>query len=168
VSAARKRLVERGLSDQRLKAFPALQVILLDEKRDFEERQDAILRWVTLPYWKAEAGVLADPLAAEHDGTLFGKTSRLDLKLQRAQARLEQRIALLRHVEALRLYAAAHDGRLPAHLEDIPVPLPVDPVTGKPFHYSVEGGTAKISGSPPRGEQNNPAYNVRFVVMIKK
>ena len=38
--------------------------------------------------------------------------------VRRAQGRLDQRIALLRHVEALRLYAAEHDGTLPAKLSD--------------------------------------------------
>ena len=36
VSAARHRLVERGLSEERLLRFPADQVILLDEKREYE------------------------------------------------------------------------------------------------------------------------------------
>ena len=60
-------------------------------------------------------------------------------------------VALLRHVEALRLYAAAHDGQLPAKLTDIGVPLPVDPFTGKPFDYEVEGATAHLRGPAPGG-----------------
>ena len=36
VSAARQRLVEHGLSAERLLRFPADQVILLDEKRELE------------------------------------------------------------------------------------------------------------------------------------
>ena len=74
-----------------------------------------------------------------------------DQAVRRAQARLDQRIALLRHVEALRLYAAEHDGTLPANLSDISVPLPDDPFTGKPFRYEVDGDTAHLRGSPPAG-----------------
>jgi hypothetical protein len=81
---------------------------------------------------------------------------------------LEQRIALLRHVEALRLYAAEHDGKLPDKLSDIDVPLPDDPVTGKPFAYKVEEGTAHLRGSPPRGEEKNPAYNVHYEITLRK
>ena len=65
------------------------------------------------------------------------------------QARLDQRIALLRHVEALRLYAAEHNGSLPVRLAECPVPLPDDPFTGKPFRYELDGTTARLRGSPP-------------------
>ena len=88
--------------------------------------------------------------------------------IRRALGRLEQRVALLRHVEALRLYAAAHDGRLPATLADLPVPLPDDPFTGKPFHYQADGATAHLRGSPPQGDQKNPAFNVHYEVTIQK
>ena len=76
--------------------------------------------------------------------------------VRRAQARLDQRIALLRHVEALRLYAAEHDGALPANLSEISVPLPDDPFTGKPFRYEVTGDTAHLRGTPPPGAENEP------------
>ena len=88
--------------------------------------------------------------------------------LSRAHARLEQRIALLRCVEALRLYAAAHDGKLPVLLADAPVPVPVDPITGKEFRYSLEGGTALLRGTPPSGLEKNAAYNVRYEIKIAK
>ena len=71
--------------------------------------------------------------------------------VRRAQGRLEQRIALLRHVEALRLYAAGHEGALPASLSEVPVPLPDDPFTGKPFRYEVIGNTAHLRGTPAPG-----------------
>ena len=74
----------------------------------------------------------------------------------------------MRHVEALRLYAAGHDGKLPAKLSDISVPLPVDPVTGKPFDYAVEGATAHIRGSSLRGEEKDPGCNVHYEVTLRK
>lgn len=79
-----------------------------------------------------------------------------------------QRIALLRCVEGLRLYAAGHDGRLPEKLADVPLPLPVDPVTGKPFGYQLDGVTALLRGTSPKGMEKNPAYNVRYEVTIRK
>jgi hypothetical protein len=89
-------------------------------------------------------------------------------KVLRAQARLEQRIALLRHVEAIRLYAAEHNGQLPEKLKDITVPLPDDPFTGKPFRYTLEGATAHLRGTPPSGNEKNPAYNLHYEIAIKK
>ncbi len=168
VQAARKRLVEAGLAVERVKEFPALQVALLDEKREFEVRRDEVMKWMALPYWQAEPSFLAVQGGSKNDDLLFAALLRPLVKVRRAQARLEQRIALLRHVEAIRLYAAEHDGKLPKQLGDVKVPLPVDPFTGKPFVYKLEGQTAVIRGSPPKGEEATPAYNVRYEVTIKK
>jgi hypothetical protein len=175
VLVARQRLVEAGLPAERVKAFPALQAVLLDDKRRYEARRDEGMKWMGLPYWQAEVGFLASTAARNAEMTWFEKRLKVlgsqlqDLLLVRkAQARLEQRIALLRHVEALRLYAAEHDGELPKQLGDVKVPLPVDPFTGKRFIYRLEGPTAVIRGSPPKGEEATPAYNLRYEVTIKK
>jgi len=88
--------------------------------------------------------------------------------VRHAQARLDQRIALLRHVEALRLYAAEHKGTLPAKLTDISVPLPDDPITGKPFRYELKDGAAHVRGSPPSGQEQNPHFNIHYEVALQK
>ena len=88
--------------------------------------------------------------------------------MRRAQGRLDQRIALLRHVEALRLYAAERNGTLPLKLSEVPVPLPDDPFTGKPFRYEVNGNTAHLRGTPPAGMEKEPAYNVHYEVTLQK
>jgi hypothetical protein len=168
VSRARERLIKAGLAEARVKQFPVLQVLLLDEQREYEERRDEAMKWMPLPYWQAEPGLIAATAARPNDDALFVKMLPGLLKVRKAQARMEQRLALLRHVEALRLYAAEHDGKLPAQLGDVPVPLPVDPVTGKAFAYEVDGQTAVLRGSPPKGEENSATFNVRFVVTLKK
>ncbi len=81
---------------------------------------------------------------------------------------MDQRIALLRHVEALRLYAAEHDGTLPAKLSDVSVPLPVDPFTGKPFRYEVTGNTAHLRGTPPAGLEKETGFNIHYEVILQK
>jgi hypothetical protein len=56
---------------------------------------------------------------------------------------LERDIAALRVIEAVRMYAASHAGRPPKALSDIDrVPVPLNPATGKPFEYRLEGRTA--------------------------
>jgi hypothetical protein len=102
------------------------------------------------------------------DTSLFSFLNPALSKVRLAQGRLEQRIALLRHVEALRLYAAAHDGKLPEKLTDIDVPLPPDPFTGKPFRYEIVEGTAHLRGTPPRGEEKNPPYNLHYEITVRK
>jgi hypothetical protein len=167
MSAARRRLVEAGFPEERLLRFPAEQIILLDEMRGFDERRDEIVKFMTLPAWQVET--LAGPISKPRkDAGLFEEVLPAFLKVRRAQGRLEQRIALLRHVEALRLYAADHDGRLPAKLAEVPVPLPVDPFTGKPFQYQVDGSTAHLRGSPPPGEEKNPGFNIHYEVTVQK
>jgi hypothetical protein len=60
----------------------------------------------------------------------------------RAEAMLDRRIAALRVVEALRLHAGA-EGRLPGSLDEVKaVPIPINPVTGRPFAYRLDGDAA--------------------------
>ncbi len=78
-----------------------------------------------------------------------------------AFVRVDRQIAALRVIEALRLYGAAHAGRLPPQLEAITeVPIPVDPVTGRPFEYQFEGEVARLGG--PRHVGRPLQYEIRF------
>jgi len=53
-------------------------------------------------------------------------------------------------VEALRDYAARHDGRPPDRLEQIAdLPVPPDPATGKPFDYAVQGQVVRLDALTP-------------------
>lgn len=167
LAAARRRLVDSGLEEIWLLRFPAEQVLLLDEKREFEAHRDDIMKLMVLPAWQSEAlsrqakpargpALFETPLLAGVYGTCL------------AEARLRQRIALLRHVEALRLYAAEHQGALPAKLSEIPVPLPDDPFTGKPFRYEATGATAHLRGSPPPSMEADPAYKLHYELTIRK
>jgi hypothetical protein len=171
VQGARRRLVEYGILEERVTRFPAEQVLLLDEKREYEVLRDDIMKIMTLPVWQAQKLGIWDkpiPRAMEPNKPLFAFVLPAVHKVRFAQARLEQRVALLRHVEALRMYAAEHDGKLPAKLSDLPVPVPDDPFTGKPFRYEVDGATAHLRGSPPRGQEKVPAANVHYEITISK
>jgi hypothetical protein len=167
VRAARRRLAEYGLPEERLLRFPAGQVILLDEKRAFAVAFDDLIKTLAFPAWRGEA--MADEIPMDKERGLFAAILMPAVsQVRRAQARLEQRIALLRHVEALRLYASGHKRALPASLSGIPVPLPEDPFTGKPFRYEVIGNTAHLRGTPPRGLENDPAYRVHYEITLQK
>jgi len=167
VSAARRRLVEHGIPEERLLLrFPVSQVILLDEKRELEVRFDDVMKTISFPFWQVEAlatqNKVKKPPALFADELLGFGFRHVPL----AQAQVDQRIALLRHVEALRLYAAEHDGTLPAKLTDVPVPLPVDPFTGKPFRYELVGNAAHLRGTPPPGQQKVLQFNIHYEVTI--
>jgi hypothetical protein len=164
MKAARERLVETGLAADRLATFPADQIVLLDEKREYEVRRDEAMRIMNFPAWQVESQFAA--LKYPKEPILFDGFVPALIKVRRAQARLEQRIALLRHLEALRMYAAEHNGKLPSSLTDVAVPLPMDPFTGKPFRYNLEGATAHIRGASPPGEEKNPGFNVHYEVTV--
>jgi hypothetical protein len=166
LEAARRRLVENGLLEERLLGFPAEQVLLLDEKREMEARRDDFIKLLKLPAWQFEAlHVRADPAESR---ALFAHAAVSGLlNVARQRSRLDQRIALLRHAEALRLHAAEHSAALPGALCEISVPLPDDPFTGKPFRYTVSGSTAHLQGSPPRGTETDPAFSVHYEVSVQ-
>jgi hypothetical protein len=179
LEAARKRLIESGFPPgPNLDRLPAWQVILVDEVVSFEIRRDNDMKRMNLPYWQYEA--LApdatkkgtppfDPFRGRpDDDSLFGGLVKAFHNVRRAHTRLEQRVALLRCVEGLRLYAAAHAGALPEKLADVPVPLPVDPMNGKAFAYTLKDGTATLRGTAPAGMEKQAVYNIRYEIKIAK
>jgi hypothetical protein len=169
VAAARVRLVEYGLAERRVEKFPAEQVILLDERREYEVRRDEDIKLMLLPTWEFVArAVRPTKDRYQSEPTLFDLFLPALYKVRLAQGRLEQRLALLRTVEALRMHAAEHRRSWPAKLADVAVPVPNDPVTGKPFRYSVEGNVAHLRGTPPPGEEQNQAYNLHYELTLRK
>jgi hypothetical protein len=168
LEAARKLLIATGFPPgPNLDKLPPLQVILVAEVVAFEIQRDNQMKLMNLPFWQMEALTAAKRAAKEgSDDSLLGGLVASFFKVRRSHARLEQRIALLRCVEGLRLYAAAHKRQLPAALADVPVPLPVDPITGRPFTYSLKDGTATLHGTAPATLEKTAAYNVRYEIKI--
>lgn len=166
--AARSRLLNDSPAESwkqrivalRVLAFPDAQVVLLDELRKFEERRDDDAKVLGLPAWQIDFG-------RERDTGLYADLLPPVLDARLAQARLEQRFALLRHVEALRMHAAGHGGKLPATLRESQVPLPVDPFTNAPVESEVNGGTAHLRGAAPKGV-SNPTILREYEVVIRK
>jgi hypothetical protein len=167
LAAARKRLALAGLPEACVKAFVPAQVILLDDARECDARFDEIAKIVGFPAWRFEA--LVEQFATlKKEPAFFADALRPHLiRVRRAHARIEQRIGLLRHVEALRMYAAAHGGAFPAKLSEISVPLPDDPFTGKPFQYELTGKTARVRGTPPEAMENETGFRVQCEITLK-
>jgi hypothetical protein len=168
VEAARNSLTESGLNAETVKQYPPAQVILIDEKRNYELLRDNVLKYASAPYWEAET-TLAENEAKASNATvsLFaGLSPHHVLPIRGGLTAVDQRISLLRCIEGIRLYAADHNGKLPKTLSDVTVPLPLDPVTGKPFSYRSDGRTANLRGTPPRGRENDPEYNRRYEIVV--
>lgn len=166
VHAAARRLIEADCVEALVNLFPPLQLILLDDKRAYIVARDERLKLLGLPLWQIDSPNCSNEENCASDRLFAGFLPDI-IKLRRTQGQLERQIAVLRHVEALRLYAAEHDGQLPARLSDMTVPLPADPVTGKPFNYAVERTTAHIRGDSLRGERKDPENNIHYEVTIE-
>jgi hypothetical protein len=156
--AAKRALIAEGRKAEEVEAMPVLQVILIRAVREYRRLRDDTFKWAGLPYPEGRAGLAKvdrefRKVAAEQPtAKLFLAFVPAIQKVVEAHARLDRHIAALRCVEALRLHAAAHGGKLPAKLSDITeVPVPVDPATGKSFLYEVKGDRVTLR-DPPRAD----------------
>lgn len=161
LAGARKGLTDAGYPAGAVAKYPPEQVVFYHLYRKGLVEHDEAIKWLNVPYWQAEV-----PLAERKKAPaeLEDKLARLTVmpveKLMASEARLAQRLALLRAAEAVRLHAAKSGGKLPASLTDLEVPVPVDPVTGKAFGYKLDGLTAVIDGREVMGTK--PAYEIRL------
>jgi len=88
-------------------------------------------------------------------------------RVQSISKRLDNNLNGLQCVEAIRHYAAAHDGRLPESLSDISqVKVPNDLVSGKAFEYHRTPVGAVLKSAMPEG--GKPKDMVHYVIMLKK
>jgi hypothetical protein len=165
LAAAKVRLVKSGCKEEAIAKFPALQVVLLDQKHRYEIERDERLKLLAVPVWQVHPSSSANsalPLAKWPISSLLPNVDKLRAEV----AELERQVAILRYVEALRLYAAEHDGKLPAAAASISVPLPPDPVTGKAFAYSSDGTTAHLRGDSLARKGDPSSGSVHYSVTV--
>jgi tetratricopeptide (TPR) repeat protein len=80
--------------------------------------------------------------------------------------KLDRHIAALQCIEAMRLYAAGHNGKFPGALDEIAeVPVPGDPVTQKPFGYTRIGSKAVLEAAAPEGATGKDAMRYELKLM---
>jgi hypothetical protein len=170
---AKKILIDQGRPKELVDAMPHFQVGLLVALQQYDQEFDELLKWQSLPYWQSQP-VMAK--WAKHTKELRDDKNAPAIPLARlllpavqkvfaARTRLDRRFAALRCVEAIRLYAADHGGKLPSQWEEIKdAPLPLDPVTGKAFDYHVAGDQAFLSCGPfpdlPADKNNTPSFEL--------
>jgi len=157
--AARQRLVELGRTPQEVEAMPTQQVVLLAALKQYGRRRDDLFKWCSVPYWQARPHFKGfdeqrESLRRSGDDYPFLLLIPNVHRAYYATTQLDRDIAALRCIEAIRLFAAANDGRLPASLGEITaVPLPIDPMTGESFIYTVEAGKAVLIAPALPGEK---------------
>jgi hypothetical protein len=171
---AKKYLLEHGRKAEQLDAMPASQVVLLYYVDDYDQNKDDILKWMNVSPWEARAGLEATMKKIRELGPTHNPIVSLLLpavaKVYEARVRIERQADYLRCAEALRMYAATHDGKAPGKLEDVKLPLPLNPYTGEGFdkYYKVEAdGTAVFEVPPPPPNMNIPSLGRRFELTPK-
>ncbi len=150
VEAARDRLVSVGkIKPEAVRGFSPMQVTMTDDVLTYHILRDEMMKYRNVAFETALAGIDAQEKllqAAKPEMVLAPALLPAIRKVKVAEVRTAQRVALLRILEGLRLHAAASNGELPATLADTKLPMPLDPVTGKAFEYSVKDGVATLTG----------------------
>jgi hypothetical protein len=164
---ARAFLKEQGKSDAELEAMGAKKVLAAYYVDSFETWMDEATKAAMLPQRELHQvrGDWTKEMSASPD---FRMNPLLMLIPALGQgnarmARADRSVALLRVVEALRMYAAEHEGRWPAKLEECAVPIPEDPLTGKDFDYKLADGKAMIESL-----STNARDSVRYELTLRK
>src|SRR5262245_8303717 len=157
---AKAQLREAGYTEAQIKEMGVSQAILTAEIETFNKQSDESHKWFYAEPSAAIQGLdetekrFADWARTKQE--IIPLASILLPALKNAKCKeveLSREVAAMRCLEAIRLYAAKHDGKLPAQLSEIhEVPVPNDPVTGKAFVYTGGGaGTAVLSSPAPSG-----------------
>lgn len=171
---SKKTLIAEGRKPEEVEALPMLQVVLIHSLHQYQRLGDDLFKWFSLPYWEARPRIeKADRRIHQAHQRLQGMPF-LDVlpaiqKVIASSARVDRRIAALRCIEAIRLHAAAHEGKMPASLDALTeVPIPLDPMTGKPFTYRVAGEGAMLSAPPPLEEKANSYNSLHYELTIRR
>jgi hypothetical protein len=175
-AAAKQYLESHGWSAENVEALPAAQVVLLTEVAGYDRLYDEMIKWVGVSYPLAHAGfdnadkllrrevVASGSLNVSLPGLLIPAT----MKVLEASNRVDRRIAALRTVEAIRLFAATQ-GRLPSSLSEITqVPVPANPTTGAAFTYESDGSAATLSVAPESGRPQAAWNSFKYEITIRK
>lgn len=181
---AKEHLLHDGASSKDLEGMSADEVVGTYLCQQYNSAADELWRAWTLPYWQSEPQILRvwhalkpDRSPALDNPLIQSLTVVVDnhvnytlpavLRIRYELERPSRQIALLRTIEALRDYAAIHEGQPPERLEQITeLPLPIDSLTNKPFAYRLDGRVATLDAPPPFGRSVYSGW--RYVLTFEK
>jgi hypothetical protein len=174
VARAKSLVASDGWSAEKIAAASDAQLLVAGTTIGYEHFSNEVFKrtgpWTPRDFRRREAeeAVIAQAKAQE----VIPITSTLVAAVTQAQLppmRLDREIAALAIVEALRNYAANHQGRLPAKLSDIEdMPIPPDPVVGKPFNYVVADNVATLSANSPQGRLAESWTGLKWEIHVNK
>lgn len=171
--SAKSELIQRGWTKEEVEKLGGAQTVFVNSYERYRELRDSLWKWFYQPYHLALPKFLDlfghnRSQLSKYKADVFFQILTLPLaasdRVYEAVARSERRVAGLRTVEAIRIYAVANQGNPPTKLADCTVPVPDDPFTGKPFKYMSQKTGFTLSGSPPA--ENRPMHRNNFTYTI--
>jgi hypothetical protein len=152
---AKEYLHSIGMTDHAIEALPADAIVGKFFVHQYRVISDDLWKVFALPYPQAITQIEKPTAAlafeqAGPDSNPFLSLLPDNRRLCWTFTHLQRSVDVLRTIEAIRDYAANHDGQPPATLDQIVnLPVPMDPITGKLFDYHIEGNTAIINTPAP-------------------
>jgi hypothetical protein len=142
---AKRRLVAGGMDANRVEQMPVGQVVAIDAAREYRRVGDDFEKQWYMPYMVAknktedtEKLLQGNKFAGGFGRMLAGLLMPAVNSVRNVEMRLEWQLNGIQTVEAIRMHAA-ETGKLPATLEEITaVPVPINPLTEKPYAYRLE------------------------------
>ncbi|VTS07115.1 hypothetical protein [Tuwongella immobilis] len=172
LASSKQFLLEQGISTDQLKDMPASQVVMWATMLQARQIRDDMFKWVMLPYPQAILGIQQAEkklremsISTTNIPAVFLRLLLPSLeKVHFAFSRADRRIAQQMIVEAIRHHMTTNGGKLPQSLDEIAeLPIPNDPVTGKPFRYALRGDQAILGEL----DAKDLAFSGVFVYVIR-
>ena len=148
-----------------------------------------VMRWIldlnTVIHGRIEAAYqLAPPQALEELADVMklidDETKRIDAPASPFPAScrniyltthlFDRHVKFLQTIEALRDYTASHKNQLPKSLDELELHAPIDPLTGKPFLYELNGdkATLRTPEIPDLTKEQQQSIPKSYTLTIKK
>lgn len=154
---AQEYLIEREiLTKDNVGNYTKEHLVFLAMKDLYEVSRDKPLKWLHLPYSVSRERYVRVNEEIKQVSERFGWFTGIAEGLlpsidafHESVTRSTQRLAMIQAIEAIRMAGAVNEGKLPESLDSLPVPVPLDPFTGKSFSYRVEGDIATLGSEFP-------------------
>jgi hypothetical protein len=171
---AKRALIAQGRPAAVVEAIPTVQVVALYTFQSYQAFRDDVFKWAGLPYYRAYEG-----MSASWRGHSEELQRRPLLKLfvaflpslqsaYLAAVRVDRQLVALQCIEAIRIHAATHQG-FPRRLDEITeAPVPIDPATGQPFGYRVDGDHATLTAPYPPGAPRVPPFAIHYELKLAR
>lgn len=154
---AKAYLLKQGRPQAAIDAMPPLEVVATYQIEQYEQHLQDLQKWFGLPFWQAQQG-LAEAMKRfeeanqSESNVLFAFVPAMSRAFAGCVA-ADRELAALQTVEAVRGYAAANQGKLPANLDELAnlMPAPIDPMTGREFDYVPAEHMFSLTAEPVDG-----------------